>query len=231
MKHRLLIAIGGVLLLSCVVAWFLTRRSVASPGYEFSPGDFARIRQVTRQRMLGTALPDFSPQTIMALPRWLRRFGSSRIRQIDVLPAGTVNVHVESSFGRYYYLAEKYEKSGRWDWRIVREGMWPQGAFVINSKGAPDIPRFGSTEDLRYSEAGFLLSLLRTGFRRSPGEGSRPQGTGRWCKAQCRLLVRIRSGSPLNRKRSPGRIHRAPPSLGGRFQRRLSPRLYQTPMA
>lgn len=88
MKHRLLFAIGAVLLLCCVLAWF-SRGSAASPGQEFSPGDFSRIREVTRQRILRTALPDFSPQTIKALPRWFRRFGSSRIRQIDVLPAGT----------------------------------------------------------------------------------------------------------------------------------------------
>jgi hypothetical protein len=139
MKHKLLIAIGGVLLLSCVFAWF-SRGSAASPSQDFSPADFKRISEVTRHRMWGRALPDFSVQTIKALPRLLRRFGSSRIRQIDVLPARTVEVHVESSSGPYYYLVEKYEKSGRWDWRVVKEGIWPQGGLVINVNGGPGYP-------------------------------------------------------------------------------------------
>jgi len=125
--------------LSCVLAWF-SRGSAASPSQEFSPEDFKRIREVTRHRMWARVFPDFSVQTIKALPRWLRRFGSSRIRQIDVLPARTVNVHVESSSGPYYYLVEKYEKSGQWDWRVIKEGIWPQGALVINLNGGPGYP-------------------------------------------------------------------------------------------
>src|SRR5436190_11903809 len=100
MKRRLLIAIGAVLLLSVVVAW-LSNDSAASPGQELSPGDFARIREVTRRRLWGTALPDFSLRSFKALPRWFRRLGSSRIRQLDVLPASTVRVQVESSAGLY----------------------------------------------------------------------------------------------------------------------------------
>ena len=139
MKRRLLIAVGGVLVLSCFLVWF-SRGSAASPSQDFSYEDFTRIREVTRQRMWGTALPDFSLRTIKALPSWVRRFSSSRIRQLDVLPARTVNVHVESSSGPYYYLVEKYEKSGQWDWRIIKEGIWPQGALVINLSGGPGYP-------------------------------------------------------------------------------------------
>src|SRR5215469_1721194 len=130
MNRRLLIAIGGVLLLSSVIVW-LSRGSAASPTQDFSPEDFRRIREVTRQRMWGTALPDFSPHTIKALPRWFHRLVTSHIRQIDVLPAGTVNVQVKSSSGLYYYLVEKYQNSGGWDWRVVKEGLWPQGGLVI----------------------------------------------------------------------------------------------------
>ena len=128
------------MLLSFVLAW-LSRGSAASSGQDFSPADFARIREVTRQRMWGTALPDFTLGTMKALPGWLHRLGTSHIRQIDVLPAGTVNVQVKSSSGLYYYLLEKYEKSGRWDWRVVKEGLWPLGALVINLNGGPGYPQ------------------------------------------------------------------------------------------
>ena len=182
MRHKPLIAIGGVLLLGCVLAWF-SRGSAASPSEDFSPEDFKRIREVTRHRMWARALPDFSVQTIRALPRLLRRFGSSRIRQIDVLPARTINVHVESSSGPYYYLAEKYEKAGRWDWRVVKEGIWPQGDVVINLNGGPGYPEirvdggfalFGGRISSE-PPADWLPPLTRRGVV-SSGERSLPQG-------------------------------------------------------
>ena len=118
MKRKLLIAGAGVLLFSSGLAW-LSRPSVATPNQEFSPADFTRIREVVRQTVWRTALPDFSITTIKALPRWLRRLGSSRIRQIDVAPSGTVMAQVQSSSGTDFYSLEKYQKSGRWDWRVV----------------------------------------------------------------------------------------------------------------
>jgi len=136
MKGRLVLAFGGVVLLGFVLACF-SRRSAASPGQEFSTADFARIREVTRQRLWGTAWPKFSLGTIKALPGCFPRLVTSRIRQIDVLPAGTVNVQVKSSSGLYYYLVEKYEKAEGWDWRVVKEGLWPQGGRVVNLNGGP----------------------------------------------------------------------------------------------
>ncbi len=67
--RKLLIAVAGLLFLSCVLAWF-SRGSATGPDQEFSPLDFTRIREVTRQRMWRNALPDFSLHTIKALPRW-----------------------------------------------------------------------------------------------------------------------------------------------------------------
>jgi hypothetical protein len=134
MKRKLVISVAGALFLSSVLAWF-SRRSAASPEQEFSSSDFWRISEVTRQRMWGTALPDFSLHTIKALPHWFRRLGTSRIRQIDVLHAGNVQVQVQSSSGLYFYLLEKYEKSGRFDWRVVKEGIRPLGGRVINLNG------------------------------------------------------------------------------------------------
>lgn len=139
MKRKLGITVAGVVLLSSALAW-LSRPSPASPDQDFSPADFRRIQQVTRSAVWRTALPDFTIGTVRALPRWCWRLGSSHIRRIDVLPAGTVNVEVESPSGRYYYLVEKYEKSGRWDWRVTREGVWPRGARVINLNGGPGYP-------------------------------------------------------------------------------------------
>ena len=118
MKRKLVISVAGVLLLSSALAW-LSRPSSASPYQEFSPADFTRIREVIRQTVWRAALPDLSPNTIKALPRWFRRLGSSRIRQIDVAPGGTVMVQVRSPSGTDFYSLEKYQKSGRWDWRIV----------------------------------------------------------------------------------------------------------------
>lgn len=231
MRHKPLIAIGGVLLLGCVLAWF-SRGSAASPSEDFSPEDFKRIREVTRHRMWARALPDFSVQTIRALPRLLRRFGSSRIRQIDVLPARTINVHVESSSGPYYYLAEKYEKAGRWDWRVVKEGIWPQGDVVINLNGGPGYPEIRVDGGFALFGGRILLSLLRTGFRHSLGEGWCPRGNGPCRKASSRLLVRITSGSPMRRTRSPGRIHRTTRRRGASLFRKLhSPCLHQMPLA
>lgn len=83
--------------------------------------------------MWGTALPDFTLGTIKALPRWFHRLATSHIRQIEVLYPGSVNVQVKSSSGLYYYLVEKHEKSGRWDWRVVKEGILPQGGVVIKN--------------------------------------------------------------------------------------------------
>jgi hypothetical protein len=137
MKRKLLIAAVGLLLLSSVLAW-LSRPSPASPGQGFSPADFTRICEVTRRRVWQTLPHDFSIQTIKPPP--FHRLATSRIRQIDVLPAGTVRVRVESSSGPYYYLIEKYEKSGRWDWRVVSEGIYPQGGLVINLTGGPPYP-------------------------------------------------------------------------------------------
>src|SRR5579864_6329123 len=130
MKRKFVIAVAGLLLLSSALSW-LSRRSSASPDPEFSPGDFARIRQVTRQVMWTTAFPDFSLRTIKALPAWFRQLGTSRIRQMDVLP-GTARVLVQSSSGPHWILLEKYQRSGRWDWRVVKN----RGQFnVINLNG------------------------------------------------------------------------------------------------
>jgi hypothetical protein len=65
MKRKLVIAGAGVLLFSSALAW-LSRPSMASPNHEFSPSDFTRIREVVRQTVWRTALPDFSPNTIKA---------------------------------------------------------------------------------------------------------------------------------------------------------------------
>ncbi len=129
MKRKLVIAGAGVSLLSLALVW-LSRPSSASPDPEFSPADFTRIREVIRQMVWRTAPPDFSPNSIKALPRWLRRLGSSRIRQIDVAPAANVIVQVQSSSGTDCYSLQKYQKSGRWDWRIVPLTV------VINLNGA-----------------------------------------------------------------------------------------------
>jgi hypothetical protein len=129
MKRKLVIAGAGVLLFSSALVW-LSRPSSASPGQEFSPADFTRIRQVIRQAVWRTALPDVSPNTIKALPHWFRRLGSSRIRQIAVAPAGAVMVQVQSSSGTDCYSLQKYQRSGRWDWRVV------PFRIVINLNGA-----------------------------------------------------------------------------------------------
>jgi hypothetical protein len=139
MKRKVLIAIAGLLLLSFVLARF-SRGSAASPGQEFSAGDFMRIREVTRHRVWQTVPHGFSVQSIKAIPRWFHGLVTSHIRQIDVLSAGTVDVQVETSSGRYYYLVEKREKSGRWDWRVVTEGVYPQGPLVINVNGGRPYP-------------------------------------------------------------------------------------------
>jgi hypothetical protein len=139
MKRKLVIAAAGLLLLSVALAW-LSRPSPASPAQDFSPADFTRIREVTRRRVWQTVPHDFSVQTTKTLPRWFHRLATSHIQQIDVLPAGTVSVRVGSSSGPYYYLIEKYEKSGRWDWRVVSEGIYPQGGMVINLTGGPGYP-------------------------------------------------------------------------------------------
>lgn len=136
MKRRLVIAVGGLLLLSSVLAW-LSKHSAASSDQEFSPGDFTRIREVTRQAVWGTAFPDFSLHTIKALPGRFRRLGTSHIRQIDVLP-GTVRVQVQSSSGLDCYLLEKYQRSGRWDWRVVKNGIGPFGGINLNGGGTRD---------------------------------------------------------------------------------------------
>jgi len=139
MKRKLVVAVAGVFLLSFLLSW-LSRRSSASSDQEFSPADFPRIREVTRRAMWRSAFPDFSLTTIKALPRWFHRLGTSHIRQLDVLPVGTVRVQVQSSSGLYSYLVEKYEKSGRWDWRVVKEGIGPVGGGVINLNGGPALP-------------------------------------------------------------------------------------------
>ena len=116
--------------MNSTLAWLL-RRSSASPDPGFSPGDFARIREVTRQAVWRTALPDFSLHTLKRLPGACLRLGTSHIRQIDILP-GMVRVLVQSSSGPNWYLLEKYQRAGQWDWRVGKE----RGQFnVINLNG------------------------------------------------------------------------------------------------
>lgn len=136
MKRKLVIAVVVILLLGCVLAWLSRRSSASSDQEEFSAADFTRVREVTRQAVWRKAFPDFSLHTIKALPRWFRQLSSSRIRQIDVLPARTVMVEVQWSSGFDCYILEKYKKSGRWDWRLVRKG----GVGVINLNGGPGPP-------------------------------------------------------------------------------------------
>ncbi len=45
-------------------------------------------------------------------------------------------MEVESPSGRNCYLVEKYQRSGRWDWRVVREGFGPAGVINLNGAGA-----------------------------------------------------------------------------------------------
>ena len=176
MKRKLVITVAGVLVLSSGFAW-LSRPSSASPGQEFSPADFTRIREVIRQSVWRTALPDFAPHTIRALPRWFRRLSSTRIQQIDVEEAGTVTVQVQSSSGVDYYSLQKYQKSGRWDWRIVPftivihlNGPWPgYRGFRVNG-GFALLGGQISSEPVDW-----LPPLARRGGA-SSGEQSLPQG-------------------------------------------------------
>jgi hypothetical protein len=192
MKRKLVIAAGaGVLLFSSGLAW-LSRPSVAAPNQDFSPSDFMRIREVVRQTVWRTALPDLSKTTIKALPRSLRRLGSSRIRQINVAEQGpgTVMVYVQSSSGTDFYFLEKYQKSGRWDWRVA-----PLRG-VINLNGV----KTGYRElrvDRGFALLGGQISSEPTDWlppvaRRglvSSGEGSMPQPelSGFWGSNQVRL--------------------------------------------